>query len=163
VLNASPTILLAKIGFLEILFKLCPYIVIPQGVYEEILAGTPDDPARRWLSRQGKQWVQAAKPIVPAIAAWDLGIGETQVLSWCYGTPEHEAILDDGQARKCGKTLGIPVRGTLGIVMLAKRENLIDSLEPWFAQLLEYGFRIDPKTLDTALQWAKQASQDLEK
>jgi predicted nucleic acid-binding protein len=133
VLNASPTILLAKIDFLAYLLKLCPQPVIPQGVHEEIQAGAADDPARIWLSGQGRQWIQAAKPIVPAIAAWDLGLGETQVLSWCYGAPEYEAILDDGQARKCGKTLGVSVRGTLGVIMLARRENLIAVLEPWLA------------------------------
>lgn len=87
VLNASPTILLAKIGFLEHLLTLCPQPVIPQGVYEEILMGAVDDPARRWLSQQGKQWVQADKPVVPAIAAWDLGLGETQVLSGVMALP----------------------------------------------------------------------------
>lgn len=111
VLNASPTILLAKIGFLEHLLKLCLQPVIPQGVYEEILMGAADDPARCWLSQQGQQWVQANKTVVPTIAAWDLGLGETQVLSWCYGISVYEAILDDGQARKCAKTLGIPMRG----------------------------------------------------
>lgn len=44
VLNASPTILLAKIGFLETLQQLCPQPLIPQGVYEEILAGAAHDP-----------------------------------------------------------------------------------------------------------------------
>jgi predicted nucleic acid-binding protein len=156
VLNASPIILLSKIGFLDFLLKLCPQPVVPRGVYEEILAGATDDPARYWLSQQGSQWIQPAKPIIPTIATWDLGIGETQVLSWCYDAPGYEAILDDGQARKCAKTFRILVRGTLGVVMLAKRENLIDSLEPYFAQLLTHGFRIDPKILDTALQWEKQ-------
>lgn len=94
--------------------------------------------------------------MIPAIAAWDLGLGETQVLSWCYGAPEYEAILDDGQARKCGKTLGIPVRGTLGVIMLARRENLIDSIAPWLARLVEQGFRIDKKILDAALLWETQ-------
>lgn len=153
VLDSSPLIFLAKIDFLPVLLQLCSQPVIPQGVYEEILIGVKHDPARRWLSTRGYQLVQIVQPISPLIENWNLGLGETQTLAYCYNTNSYEAILDDAQARKCAKTLCIPIRGTLGLIMLAKREHLIDSVDPYITQLLKCGFRIDKKILSTILLW----------
>lgn len=90
----------------------------------------------------------------PTILAWGLGAGESQVLTWARQNPGYEAILDDRAARNCAITLGILVRGTLGIVLLAKREGLIPRVRPVFEQLLEAGLRIAPEVLDMALDLA---------
>ena len=79
----------------------------------------------------------------PTILAWGLGAGESQVLTWARQNPGYEAILDDRAAR-----------GTLGIVLLAKREGLIPRVRPVFEQLLEAGLRIAPEVLDMALDLA---------
>jgi predicted nucleic acid-binding protein len=50
--------------------------------------------------------------------------------------------------------MGIPVRGTLGILLLAKKEGHISQIVPVFNELIRLGFRIDVKVLDTALDWA---------
>lgn len=156
VLNASPTILLAKISLIEVVSKLCSKIIIPSGVVQEIQAGPTHDPAKIWLSQTGKNWVIEMSQIEPAVAAWDLGLGENQVLSWCYQHKDYEAIIDDGAARKCALSLGIPVRGTLGVILLAKKEQHIDNIKPFTEKLLLNGFRIDPKILTTALKWANE-------
>ncbi len=62
-----------------------------------------------------------------SLAAWDLGLGESQVLSWIYQNPGYEAILDDRAAKNAAASLGIPVRGTLGVILLAKREGRVES------------------------------------
>ncbi len=33
------------------------------------------------------------------VANWDLGLGESHVLSWVYSNPGYEAILDDRAAK----------------------------------------------------------------
>lgn len=53
VVNASPLLLLAKIGRIDLLEQLSPKFIIPQGVLEEIEAGPDDDPARKWAGREG--------------------------------------------------------------------------------------------------------------
>jgi hypothetical protein len=51
VVNASPLIVLAKVGHAHLLAlaALAAEIVAPQAVVAEIEAGPPDDPARAWL------------------------------------------------------------------------------------------------------------------
>jgi predicted nucleic acid-binding protein len=61
-------------------------------------------------------------------------------------------VLDDRAARNCAAALHIPVRGTLGIILLAKREGLIPHAKPVFDELLQAGLRIDPLTLAAALK-----------
>jgi predicted nucleic acid-binding protein len=104
------------------------------------------------LRTVGKQWVQDVGPTDPMVAAWDLGLGEAQVLSWVYKNPGHEAILDDRAARKCAAALGLRVRGTLGVLLLAKKEGKVSSVRPLFDRLREAGFSVDTEVLRAALQ-----------
>jgi len=51
VLNASPLIILARAGYLDLLGKLVSPVVIPRAVAMEINAGPPEDPAVRFLAQ----------------------------------------------------------------------------------------------------------------
>jgi len=153
-LNASPTILLAKISLIGLVAELCSEAIIPSGVAQEIQAGPDEDPAKKWLKQKGN--IKEVSQIEPTVAAWDLGLGENHVLSWCYQNEGYEAILDDGLARKCALSLGIPMRGTLGIILLAKQEGCIDEVKPFIKELLKVGFRIDAKTVKTVLDLANE-------
>jgi predicted nucleic acid-binding protein len=62
------------------------------------------------------------------IAAWDLGPGESEVLSFAFEQPGYYAMVDDAEARRCARTLGIPILGTGGALILAKRRGLIVSV-----------------------------------
>lgn len=86
------------------------------------------------------------------VATWDLGLGESHVLSWIYQNPGYEAILDDRAAKNSATALGVPVRGTLGVILLAKREGRLESAKVLFEQLVQVGFRVSPKVLAAALQ-----------
>ena len=154
VVNASPLIVLADIECLSFLVSLCADVIVPSAVAQEIYAGPTKDAAQRWLGGEGQAFIREVQMLDPTILAWGLGAGESQVLTWARQNPGYEAILDDRAARNCAITLGILVRGTLGIVLLAKREGLIPRVRPVFEQLLEAGLRIAPGVLDMALDLA---------
>ena len=154
VLNASPLIVLAKISRLPLFGQLCSEVVIPAGVAGEVDRGPVEDLARTWLQGAGAQFIRRLDEIVPMIQEWDLGKGETEVLSWAYLQPGYEAIVDDKAARNCAVALGIPVRGTIGVVLLAKREGLVPALEPLLGQLEQAGLRIDDVLRRKALELA---------
>jgi len=69
------------------------------------------------------------------IQSWDLGAGESSVLTWAYANPGTEVIIDDLAARRCAAVLGIPVQGTLGLVLTAKQRGKIPAARPVLAQL----------------------------
>ena len=152
VVNASPLILLAKVGHLALLPKLTDQLVVPAGVVDEIQAGPVSDPAQAWLRGEGARWVLPDLPPAPSVAAWDLGVGETAVLSWARQHQGFEAILDDRAARKCAAVEGIPTRGTLGVILAAKVRGLIPSARAVCDSVVQAGLRIHPAVVRDALK-----------
>ncbi len=142
VLDASPLIVLGKVGLLHLLSSLAEEVVIPEGVSKEILAGSSGDPAREWLKGQGKVFVRKVGPLEPEVLKWDLGLGETEVLSFAYRNRDFIAVVDDRAARRCAKTLGIKVKGTLALLVLAHRKGLLEDVLPVLHKLQEVGFRV---------------------
>jgi predicted nucleic acid-binding protein len=136
---------LAKIGQLILLEQGCDEMVIPEGVADEIdRSPEENDPARVWIRSLGVKYIRNVGQVPPVIAGWDLGLGEGEVLAWASGHTGYEAILDDRAARNCALSLGINVRGTIGVIVLAKREQRIFSAAAILDRLQQTGFRIDP-------------------
>lgn len=61
IINASPIIFLAKIEMIEYLPDLFEEIIIPTGVFNEVIAH--DDEASHWIKSHGKQYLcEEVKP-----------------------------------------------------------------------------------------------------
>ncbi|MGF1567171.1 MAG: hypothetical protein ACFCVD_03710 [Nodosilinea sp.] len=56
--------------------------IISQGVVNGIQQGSYDDTAVTWILSQGQSFLKLIDSVDSAVAAWDLGLGESQVLSW---------------------------------------------------------------------------------
>ena len=63
------------------------------------------------------------------IAAWDLGAGESAVLSYALANPSYRAMLDDAAARRCARSFTLPTLGTGGALVLAKKRGLLESVD----------------------------------
>jgi predicted nucleic acid-binding protein len=151
IINASPLIVLSRIGQEELFFQLADTIGVPQAVAAEIAAGPAGDRAR-YLLESGRFPV-IATPIPPTeLIAWDLGAGETAVMAFALANPGWTAVLDDGLARKCARSFSIPLKGTLGVVLLAKQRGLIPSAAEVLRELQAGGFRLDNRLVREALQ-----------
>ena len=149
VVNASPLIVLSKIGKAALLTQLADQVVVPQAVAAEILAGPVDDPARQLIS-QGDFRLQEVAPHAE-ILTWDLGAGETAVLSYALAVAGWTAVLDDGAARRCARIFKLPCKGTLALVLLARKRQLIPSASSVLRDLLAVGFRLDDAVIREAL------------
>ncbi|MBU0705475.1 MAG: DUF3368 domain-containing protein [Chloroflexi bacterium] len=149
VLNASPLIVLARIGQEHLLQSLADEVVVPHAVIEEIKAGPVGDPAHRAVT--GGQFLIVDTAPSPEILTWDLGTGETAVLSFALAEPGWTAILDDAAARKCARSFGLSLKGTLAVVILAKQRELIPSAADVLRSLLGIGFRLDERVIREAL------------
>ncbi len=148
VANASPLIILGKIAQIQLLPRLAQHLVIPAGVGNEVEAGPEDDLARQWLAGPGQNFVHDVGPVEPVIAGWDLGRGESEVLSWALRHPGFEVIVDDLASRKCAAALRIPVRGTLGVLLLAKKEGHLADFDTVLARVQEAGLHIETEILE---------------
>lgn len=151
VCNASPIILLGRINQLKILLSFARKIIVPSAVIAEVSFGQDIAPIVEFLNNPIVKQLETPLQIESNIAGWDLGKGESEVLTWASKNGNAEAILDDLSARKCARSLGIPVRGTVGIILLAKQNCLITNASPIVKELLEAGLHFDKKWLSEAL------------
>ncbi|MFN6495587.1 MAG: DUF3368 domain-containing protein [Nostoc sp. DedQUE01] len=150
-INTSPLIFLSKGGFLDLLLLVSSSIIVPEPVAEEIQAYGEIDVTAVALNNTNWLVVQQIPPIPNVIQNWDLGQGESAVLTWGYLNPGSEVILDDLAARRCAVTLGIPVRGTLGIVITAKQRGIIPAARPVLEQLRLCGMYLSDSVMNQAL------------
>jgi len=151
IVDASPLILLGNIGQVARLEALAPRIKVPEAVLEEEAAGVD-------LDRQGGVTLAWAKvhtvpniQVPQSIAGWDLGAGESQVVAQCLAGARR-AVLDDAQARAAARVHGVRLIGTLGVILRARRANLIAAARPVIEQLRERGAYLDDDLAEQALR-----------
>lgn len=138
VVNSSPLIVLFQSRQADLLPRLFKTVVVPEQVYEEVMAGTEDDAAKMALPRTS--WIERRKvEIILPVAAWNLGDGESAVFSFAMEEPGYRAIVDDLAARRCAHAFGVRTLGTGGLLVLAKRRGLIDSVKGRVQQLRDAG------------------------
>ncbi|MGA7932492.1 MAG: DUF3368 domain-containing protein [Kovacikia sp.] len=151
VINASPLIYLAKAGLLDLLQLLHTEIIVPAAVALEIQQRGSQDLTAQAIEKTNWIVVLESSPVPDLIQAWDLGVGESSVLTWAYTHSDTEAILDDLAARRCAAVLSIPVRGTLGLVLIAKKRGAIPAARPLLERLRQSGMYLSEAVMNRAL------------
>jgi predicted nucleic acid-binding protein len=151
VLNASPIILLGKADLLKTVSPLAKLWIIPEGVIREIEAKRPIESYLSEISYGSEVVKENVSKIDPSIAAWDLGRGESEVLTLALEKPGRGAVLDDLQARKCASLFDVCLIGSLGLILLAKRKGLLNLAKPEIERLRAVGLHIDSVMLSRIL------------
>jgi len=136
--NAGPLIHLAKANALHILQALFHTILIPDEVKIETVdkgkdKGHPDalqiEKAiqQGWIKTKTMQ-VQLNRDFKKAAKTAGLRNAEAVVIQYAYQN-RLVALLDDEPARVFARTLGVTVRGTLGILIQAAKNNVLNRQE----------------------------------
>lgn len=149
--DASPLIFLSRAGLLNMLKLEGEEIVVPKTVAEEIQRRGTDDLTVQAIEKTIWLTPIEAPPVPDAIRGWDLGEGEASVLAWGYVNPGTLIIVDDLAARRCAATFGIPVRGTLGLILTAKKRGVIAEARPVLEKLRQSGMYLSDRILNQAL------------
>lgn len=87
-----------------------------------------------------------------------LGLGERAVIAYAQAHNCDIVGLDDFQARALAEQMNLRVVGTLGILLLAKRNGLISTVRPLIDAIADYGFRLDATLYQEVLQLADEAA-----
>lgn len=156
VINASPFILLCKCGLAELLPRIFADVRMPARVSTEIITG--GDIAADKLDDFQKTWLVRCSPdVAQEVLIWNLGDGETDVLSWAFGNDgNYTALLDDRAARRCAATLNIKTLGTGGILVLAKRRGIIENVSTELKKLQAAGLWISNEVVQIILKQADE-------
>ena len=152
VVNASPLILLGKVELIALLGALADEIAVPRTVAREINGGSDGDQTLRAIG-ETPAFVLVDDEVPPAeVLSWDLGPGETQVIAYALKHPCDRVVIDDLEARRCAKAMGVGIIGTLGIIGRAKVMGRIAQAEPVIRRLLEVGLYASDELVERLLR-----------
>lgn len=148
IMNASPLICMMKAGITEILPALFNDIVVPEAVNREIQVKEKTD--FRGPVLDSCPWIRLLNDIsiAPQVASWDLGQGESQVISFAMEHPDCWAVIDDREARRCAIALRCHYIGTLGVITLARRRGIIPSIRGHLERLKQVGLWLSDELID---------------
>lgn len=152
IVDASPLIYLSRAGYLPLLQVLGSRLLIPDAVVREILAKGEEDAVARTVGAASWLLRLPSAPLSPRVEAWQLGAGESAVLSRAISHPGSLVVLDDARARRFARQLEVPMIGTLGVVVRARQQGLIRAARPVTEALVSHGMYISSPALEAALQ-----------
>lgn len=135
VADSSPLVGLARIGQLGLLPKLARRVVVPAYVWDEVTGsrtapGAEEVLAQNWFEILSADTAQAARfmEIVDR--------GEAEAIALAEGLPDALLLIDERKGRRVAESLGLRKVGTLGLLVMAKEEGLIDRIRPLIEALM---------------------------
>ncbi len=155
VANTTPLIALSHVGQLELLKRLYEEIIIPEAVYKELSAKT-ESVCKKAVDRSS-DWIRVEKienQMAKAMYKTQLHDGEVEVMILSKEIGADVVIIDDANAKKHAKYLGLPVTGTLGVLIKAKQKGYVSELKPVLYQMAQNGIYISQKVIKLCLEQA---------
>ncbi len=156
ILNNTPLVALWSLGQLPLLRDLYQEVIIPEAVYEEFLA---TERAVRQTALDVAPWIKILSLSNPRQALVYVGLdrGEAEVLALATERSARLVIIDEYKGRRYTQRLGLPLAGTLGVLLIAKRHSLVPAVAPLINQLLKEGLSLAPELIQKALELAGEA------
>lgn len=149
--NTTPLINLVDVGRLDLLPGLYGSVWIPDAVRDEYVAGKrtadPELAPLPWLK------IVPALPRDPTLPV-QLGAGEAATLALAAAHSARAVLLDEVLARRVARQRGLPVIGTLAVLLAAKQAGLLPALLPVVDEMIRQGRRISVQLRDQMLRAA---------
>ncbi|HPZ07066.1 MAG TPA: DUF3368 domain-containing protein, partial [Candidatus Eremiobacteraeota bacterium] len=127
--NSTVIISLSSIGYIDILQKLYEEIIIAQEVYNELKKGQ-DKPGS---DIEQIEWIKVKSISEPKLKEY-LGInldkGEAETIALGEEIKSDLLLLDDYWGRKFAEYRNLKISGTLGVIIRAKSEGIIEQVKP---------------------------------
>lgn len=131
VADSSVLIALSSIGQLQILHQRFPGgILVPSAVWQEVVETGKGLPGAREV--ETASWIKVCKITnirLFSLLSADLDHGEAEAIVLCLEQTADVILLDEKDARQVAQRLGLAVLGTIGLLIWAKRQGLIPSLQ----------------------------------
>ena len=155
--DTTPISELAKVDHLDLLPKLFGKVVIPQGVFDELQVG--EHPAAQLV--QNLSWLEVVtvdnQQLVRELQqSFKLDLGESEAIALAEEISASQLLIDERAARKVAMARKLPLIGTVGILLLAKRRGLLDSVKDVLDEMQEQGMRISDRLYVQVLTLAQE-------
>lgn len=128
VADTTPLISLMKIGHLDLLEQLFGEVQIPEAVFDELVYNT-NFPEESKLIQESNYIIRVSVKDTSAVdllrrsSGLDAGESEAIILSDSIGASL--LLMDEVKGRQVAKQMGIPLMGTIGLLLVGYNEKLL--------------------------------------
>jgi hypothetical protein len=155
VVDATPLIFLSKLDQLDLLRRGADEVLTVPAVMREITVY--HDRAAQVLMSAAGDWLRVRVPVSEAALAMlltQLDAGEAEAIGLAREIRADRIVLDDLDARRYARRLGLPVVGTVGLLLAARLRGDLPALRPELDRLARLGFRISASLFDEVVRAA---------
>ncbi|MEI6702293.1 MAG: DUF3368 domain-containing protein [Deltaproteobacteria bacterium] len=140
--NSSPIIHLAKIGHLDLLHRFFGSILVPQMVWKECTSPGRKRPEIDTIL--AAEWIKVVRinDRIVTLLRHEIDHGEAEAIALALEKKASLLLLDDADAREKARLYRLPITGTVGLLLRARREGIITSLAGTLQMLETNGFRL---------------------
>ena len=135
---------------LELLPRLYNEIWTPRVVVEEYQAKSPPDEPNltqnSWLTIVDTVRINSSLPLLDA--------GEAAAISLAQTVDARLLLVDERKARRIAVQLGLPIAGTLAVLLRAKQQGHLVALRPYLIRMQAQGRRFHPDLIARVLSEA---------
>jgi predicted nucleic acid-binding protein len=155
ILNNTPLVALWVLSRLDLLRDLYGKVIIPSAVRAEFLATERD---ARESALASAPWITIVPLTNPRHALRYAGLdeGEAEVLALAEELGGI-VVMDERKGRRYASRLGLPLTGTLGLLLLAKERGLLASVGEAMDTLQAAGLRLHAGLISEVLRLAGEA------
>jgi predicted nucleic acid-binding protein len=153
VADSGPLIALARLDLLDLPIQYFQSALLAPTVWDEVIRGPKAEETARLHEalRSGSLWVAEDPVDVPdALVQTGLDTGERDSLALALSLSA-TVLVDERQGRRAAHTLGLPVLGTLGLLVRARQDGIVPSLRVQIDTLLATGYYLSPELVARVL------------
>lgn len=151
VADAGPLIALSRVGLLQLINRYAASVLIPQAVMDEVQQGRHADAGPVLAAVVRGDFQVVPEPASALLIDPPLDIGEVAVIRLALAR-NAEVLMDETAGRAASRRLGLPVIGTLGLLVLARQEGWIPRLAPLLRRLAAGGHYLSEPLITEALR-----------
>lgn len=149
VADSAPLIYLSAISQFDLLRLYFSFVLIPNTVHEEVVrAGDGRYGASETRAGVEEGWITVVDPTndprIAFLLAQGMTLTDAHVVALAQERQTDLLIADDAMVRKQAQSLGLPLSGTLGILLNAQRDGYLSDLKVMLDQLIAAGFYLQP-------------------
>jgi predicted nucleic acid-binding protein len=153
VADSGPLIALARLDLLALPARYFDSVLVTASVWEEVTRSPKGSETERLaLALEGGHMALVDDPLEVAEAILQAGLDVGERNSIAYGLGMGTTVLiDEKRGRRVAEALGVPVIGTLGLLLRGREEGVLPSLRASVEALQASGYFLSADLVDRVL------------
>ena len=159
--DTSPLLNLAKVDRLDLVRQQLNVVLIPPAVHAELRVDADLPGSATIRSAMAAGWLRVEEVLesdLSRVLRRELDRGEAEAIVLAAQRRADLLLVDEREARRVARALGMKVTGAVGILLRARLEGSLSSLSEALADLHERaGFRLDSELVSEVLRLAGES------